>query len=1342
MKKLLTKILGSCLGFAMAIGVGVAFYANSNYQAAYAGALTYKLTIDTSYFNTTSYSANNNEKTADAICTTDSSKKYQVKWTSYQVMLQSNVMQWQKNNGYIYNSTNLGTISSVTVTKTDGTFTTYYGTSEHPTSGTTVGNGFFTTVVGGATGKTSKVEITFTINDTTYNFTKTGTNCTISGPATGNNLSNATFTINPYAGYYAPESVTLVRGETTLNSGYTYSVSNNVGSLTVNAATITGDISISATSSPIVPTGMVLASNVSTLVSSGGNYVVNLYTGDTTTGAPANRYDEDLTATLSPSDALDKTVTWSKTDASELIDDEIWLVDDDKNELMFRFSTENEGSFIITATANSGTVVKTVTYNIIPRYSITTTVTNGSFTGSTYIVAGGNASVTISADSGFKLPTSVSVTGASHTYSNGVISLSNPTANVVISVTCLPLANYTITVNETEGTHTGPSTIQENGSATLTFTPTEGWGQPNEVTVTGATKSWNKGTGVLTLTNPTANVIVTYSAIENKLDSITLSASSGSYTLGDAFIMPTVTAHYTVAADKNVTASATFSGYDPYSTGAQTVTISYSEGGVEKTSAYTANVSAASYSDITTWTKVTDASTLSVGDLIIIADSTQNVALSDEQRDSNRGAASITKSNNTITWSTTATHVPQQLTLVSTSGVTDAPAGSFGLSPSSGKYLYAAGSSSNYLKTKTTLDKDGSFVISIANDVATIQATASTNRNLMRSNYKNNPSIFSCYASNATTGNPLEVYKKITEPSGTPKVIRIVCDPTIDEDTGYKGGDKYIGDKIRTTDFVVKKQMDTSTELETITDFTINGGTEVTLEETSNTITIEYGGKTATIVVPASERQAELSSVTLKVGKKAKLDGYVDWSGAEWDFTDITVFYDWTDDEFDEEVGLQDLVESGDATISPAKPTLGTTSYTVSYEYMEVEISDGTVTLKEAVAEDYVSSVSWTGKSLANFKAYSGEQLTIDTVNTWTVKAIYKGAGETEARSFGTGADQFTIKVGSKTVNSLPYTWQTEDDGQYIAVVTGGKSKEDHTNAVANICASINAIDHTGTVSGEQTLSNFINTSSDTWDVKKEGTSGTGSEVEIDNAGFTFESDKGYWNGTQIRSYKDSNITISSSYTIKSISFTFSGSYDGGLSDIYDNIDATSKTFSDLGSQARITGISITFIGTATTTTHYANQAGHFEAQKAVVKYAKAFNEAMNGENVCSGTFENLSTAWATASAAYTTFLSDISSLDETEQTFAKEMLTYATAQWSGNAEAACVEKAMKTYEHVVKTYKLTAFMSEVRPVSPSRFTSIFNIDNSNMAPIIVIISMISIAAVGGYFFLRKRKED
>lgn len=118
---------------------------------------TYTLTINPSDFNGTSYAANNNEKTSKAIASDGTTMD--VKWTSYQVMLQSSVMQWQKSKAYIYNSTDLGSIKDITITSTAGKFTEYIGTSKQPT--TAGSGGYFQIKIGSDLGKTSKVVITF-----------------------------------------------------------------------------------------------------------------------------------------------------------------------------------------------------------------------------------------------------------------------------------------------------------------------------------------------------------------------------------------------------------------------------------------------------------------------------------------------------------------------------------------------------------------------------------------------------------------------------------------------------------------------------------------------------------------------------------------------------------------------------------------------------------------------------------------------------------------------------------------------------------------------------------------------------------------------------------------------------------------------------------------------------------------------------------------------------------------------------------------------------------------------------------------------------------------------------
>lgn len=75
-------------------------------------------------------------------------------------------------------------------------------------------------------------------------------------------------------------------------------------------------------------------------------------------------------------------------------------------------------------------------------YSIINSLTNCTASGSTTIVEDGTASIVISANSGYELPDTITVSGASYTWdkSIGTVLLSNPTGNVTVTVVCVQAA--------------------------------------------------------------------------------------------------------------------------------------------------------------------------------------------------------------------------------------------------------------------------------------------------------------------------------------------------------------------------------------------------------------------------------------------------------------------------------------------------------------------------------------------------------------------------------------------------------------------------------------------------------------------------------------------------------------------------------------------------------------------------------------------------------------------------------------------------------------------------------------------------------------------------------------
>ncbi len=153
-----------------------------------------------------------------------------------------------------------------------------------------------------------------------------------------------------------------------------------------------------------------------------------------------------------------------------------------------------------------------------------------------------------------------------------------------------------------------------------------------------------------------------------------------------------------------------------------------------------------------TWTLVTDASNLTVGDETVIVAKDYNFALSTTQNNNNRSQAAVVKNGNNITFGNDV----QIFTLLN--GKTS---GTFAFQDNDGTnngYLYAASSGNNYLKTESTLSTNSSWKITIASDgTATIVAQGTYTRNTMQ--YNQSSSLFACYAS--ASQKALVLYKKV-----------------------------------------------------------------------------------------------------------------------------------------------------------------------------------------------------------------------------------------------------------------------------------------------------------------------------------------------------------------------------------------------------------------------------------------------------------------------------------------------------------------------------------------------------------------------------------------------------
>ena len=165
------------------------------------------------------------------------------------------------------------------------------------------------------------------------------------------------------------------------------------------------------------------------------------------------------------------------------------------------------------------------------------------------------------------------------------------------------------------------------------------------------------------------------------------------------------------------------------------------------------------------WLLVTDASDLVAGDQIVVAASEANVALSTNQKSNNRGQVDVTKNGNSLV-------INDDVQVITLEAGTKT--GTYAFNVGNG-YLYAASSSSNHLKTETTLSNNSSWAITITDEgVASVVAQGENTRNVMQ--YNETSSLFACYSS--ASQKPIALYKK-TNSEG------VVLAPAISGETNF-----------------------------------------------------------------------------------------------------------------------------------------------------------------------------------------------------------------------------------------------------------------------------------------------------------------------------------------------------------------------------------------------------------------------------------------------------------------------------------------------------------------------------------------------------------------------------
>lgn len=164
----------------------------------------------------------------------------------------------------------------------------------------------------------------------------------------------------------------------------------------------------------------------------------------------------------------------------------------------------------------------------------------------------------------------------------------------------------------------------------------------------------------------------------------------------------------------------------------------------------------------TTFTKVTSASGLEAGAnyLIVAHNDDLGVLAMGYQKSNNRNAVVVSEDGESITVTLGTDPNSETDVFQFTLG---GSAGAWTLYDEvKGGYLYAASSSSNHLKTQTTLDANGEWSITFnADGTAEVVAQGENERNNMRfnPNTQNNAPLFSCYAESSNIDTRVSFYK-------------------------------------------------------------------------------------------------------------------------------------------------------------------------------------------------------------------------------------------------------------------------------------------------------------------------------------------------------------------------------------------------------------------------------------------------------------------------------------------------------------------------------------------------------------------------------------------------------
>lgn len=429
---------------------------------------------------------------------------------------------------------------------------------------------------------------------------------------------------------------------------------------------------------------------------------------------------------------------------------------------------------------------------------------------------------------------------------------------------------------------------------------------------------------------------------------------------------------------------------------------------------------------------------------------------------------------------------------------------------------------------------------------------------------------------------------------------------------------------------------------------------------------------------------------------------------------------------------------------------------------------------------DGVASMSWSGVDTSTLQGIAGiKQLTKDITDTWNVSATWDSGKTDSGLKFGS----YTLRIGdSKNINSLPYTFELEDNGKQIYILYHNYVKSNNY-AKPTIIENINDVDIVTPITGPYSYT----FGAKVYDANNQtkNLADANQKLETVNwtvsgtSNFNYDSTKGQQFGTG--NYPAKSLSLSSSSipgTITSITINTSGASsiagtagitvggtnfkNNGNNTISLTSTATNYTFTGSASgeiviswtqtsskALYLKSISVSYSGNVTK--HYANK--NYNAQKAALEFVADFNEGL--KDICkmdgSTNSEALASAWSTLATAFSTKLNGLA--NDTEKDFYKNLFAGATAS-ARNPETGLantgdsLQQMLARYDWILSAHgTLQDFLNTVAGRTAVsglvRSPAMLSEKNSNFTTTIsiVVISSITLVTIAGCFVIRRRKE-